>query len=108
MAKRALESRGFQVLIAANGKDAVQLVTERNDELKLVILDLTMPVISGEETFSRLQEIRKDVPILLCSGLGETEALERFAGQTLVGFLQKPYSGRKLAEQVKAALLLKH
>jgi DNA-binding NarL/FixJ family response regulator len=59
-----------------------------------------MPVLSGEETFSRLKEIRPDVKVLLSSGYNESEAVRRFTGKGLAGFIQKPYSSTALVQKI--------
>ena len=74
------------------------------DRVSLVLLDLTMPVMSGEQTLRELQTIRPTVRVLLTSGYNEVEAMQRFAGKGLAGFIQKPYTSLALAEKVKDAL----
>ena len=74
------------------------------DQIALVLLDLTMPVMSGEEAFHRLRAIRPDVAILLTSGYDEATALEAFSRVHVSGFLKKPYTGEELAEAVRHAL----
>ncbi len=63
-----------------------------------------MPVMSGEETLQRLQAIRPDVPVILTSGYNQLEAIRRFSGKSLAGFIQKPYTAAELAEKVKTVL----
>jgi two-component system cell cycle sensor histidine kinase/response regulator CckA len=104
MAKFALERYGYTVTTAMDGVSGLDLFRERPDEISLVLLDLTMPVMSGEETLAELIAIRPDVCVLLSSGFSEMEALRRFAGRSLAGFIQKPYTAAQLAERVKAIL----
>jgi FixJ family two-component response regulator len=70
----------------------------------VVLLDLTMPVMSGEETLRYLRLIDRRVPVILSSGYNEVETIKRFTGKGLAGFLQKPYTGAALAEKIKASL----
>jgi len=72
--------------------------------ISLVILDLTMPVIGGEQAFDLLRAIRPDVPILLASGYEETEAAARTAGKDFAGFLHKPFDVDRLIEAVTSAM----
>jgi FixJ family two-component response regulator len=60
--------------------------------------------MSGQETLAALIGIRPNVCVLLSSGFSEMEALRRFAGKSLAGFIQKPYTAAQLAQRVKAVL----
>ena len=104
MARFALERCGYTVEQAADGRAAVAAVTARPSDFAAVLLDLTMPVMSGEEALIRIREIRPDLPVLLSSGFSEAEALKRFANRGLAGFLQKPYTATALARKVKVAV----
>ena len=95
---------GYTILEAANGQEAIELFQRDSSRIMLVILDLSMPVMSGEECLSRLKKIKPDVPILLSSGFGETEAARLFQSAGVASYLQKPYTAQHLAELVKAAL----
>jgi CheY-like chemotaxis protein len=104
VAKTTLERYGYTVLDAANGAEGVDLFRLRAAEIRCVVLDLTMPVMSGEEALRRIAGIRAGVPVILSSGYSEAEALRRFAGQGIAGFLQKPYQAATLAAKVRQAL----
>jgi len=103
-AKAMLERNGYSVVLAENGKEAVELFQVLADKIDIVLLDMTMPVMGGEETFRHLKTLRPDVRVLLSSGYNEVEAVRRFAGKGLVGFIQKPYSALTLVNKVRAAL----
>jgi FixJ family two-component response regulator len=77
---------------------------ELHSALKLVILDWTMPVMSGEEALRQMQLVDASVPIVLSSGYSEVEALRQFAGKGLASFLQKPYTAAALAEKVQTVV----
>jgi CheY-like chemotaxis protein len=104
VARAMLESAGFEVLTAADGREGLDLFDRHRDETSLVLLDLTMPHLDGEETFRRLRERRPDLPVVLSSGLGEQDMTERFAGLGLTGFIQKPYGLDELVLTVRGAL----
>ncbi len=91
VAKRVAERAGFSVLEAANGQEAVDVFRERHQEIVLVLLDMSMPVMSGEEAFRILKTIDPSVPVVLSSGYNEQDATTYFVGKGLAGFLQKPY-----------------
>ncbi len=103
-AKAALESYGYRVVVAANGKEGVDVFQALGEEIAAVLLDMTMPVMSGEETLVRLKRIRPEIPIVLSSGYNEAEATRRFTDKGLAGFAQKPYTAAGLAEKMKIAL----
>ena len=103
IARTALERAGYTVLLAADGREAVEVFRREAGEIRLVSLDMTMPGRSGEETFRQLREIRRDVPVLVSSGYTEVEVLERF-GDSIDGYLHKPYGITDLARAVHAAL----
>ncbi len=104
LARNALERAGYRVLAAAGGLDAVEILEQNRDDVNLVVLDVTMPDMSGEETLGRLKRIRPDLPVVLSTGHSETETAERFAGTPLAGFLQKPYTASQMAERIKSAM----
>jgi len=99
-AKQALERYGCNVLVAENGARGLEIFREHADRITCVVLDLTMPVMSGEETLERMRSLRTDIPIILSSGYNETEALRRFEGKGLAAFLQKPYTAAALATMI--------
>jgi PAS domain S-box-containing protein len=101
--KAALERYGYTVLAAAGGREAIDILTQRQEGVSLVLLDMTMPGMSGEETLQALLAIRVDVPVIATSGYNEMEALRRF-GEGLSGFIQKPYTPRALAEKIRGVL----
>jgi two-component system cell cycle sensor histidine kinase/response regulator CckA len=68
-----------------------------------VILDLSMPGMSGQETLPEIRKVRPDISVVVSSGYNEAETLRLFSGQRISGFLQKPYTALRLAERVEAA-----
>jgi len=103
-ARIALERYGYQVLTAENGMEAIEVFRPRADEISAVLLDMTMPVMSGEETLEKLVAIRPGVRVIVSSGYNEVEAVRRFTGTGVAAFLQKPYTAAQLAERIKAVL----
>lgn len=92
---KMLERLGFSVITACDGVEGLETYERHREEVRAVILDLTMPRMDGEETFRQLQRIRPDVCVILSSGFNEKETVERFLGSGLAAFIQKPY---RLAE----------
>jgi CheY-like chemotaxis protein len=98
-ASLTLERRGYRVLQAVNGSEAIQ-VLRAHPEIALVILDLTMPVMTGEQTIPLIKNLRPAIPILLSSGFSEAEVVQRFASSGIAGFLQKPYDVSTITAKV--------
>jgi len=102
-ASQALRHLGYAVVTASDGAEGIEVFRALQDRIAVVLLDMTMPGMSGEDTLRELQAIRPDVPVVLSSGFEEAEAMRRFRRHRLAGFLQKPYSVKALAACVRAA-----
>ncbi len=102
--RKMIERLGFDVLTARDGREALNQFDANPEGIDLVILDLTMPHLDGEETFRELRRLRKDIRILMSSGYNEQEITQRFAGKSLAGFLQKPYIFNELKDKVREIL----
>jgi DNA-binding NtrC family response regulator len=103
-ARTALERHGYTVLTAADGGEAARIFAENESGIDLVLLDLRMPVMGGDEVLAILKKKRPDVKVVVMSGYGESEAAKMFAGQGVSGFLQKPFTATRLAREVKGVL----
>jgi PAS domain S-box-containing protein len=99
LTRKILESVGFQTILAANGREAVELFRERSQDIELVIMDLTMPKLSGSEAFQAMRGVRSDVKVILTSGYNESDATSSFSG--LGGFLRKPFRMHELLKMVQ-------
>ena len=99
-----LKRLGLQSLLAADGRQALQIYYEHLGEISLVLLDLTMPEMDGEETLRELRLLDPHVPVVLSSGYTEQEVTSRFADLRVAGFLQKPYTLGLLRQQLREAL----
>jgi len=104
LAKRLLCDAGFNVITAQSGFECLDIFRRRPHGCDLVLLDLTMPLMDGEETFARLREIRPDVPVVLCAGFIAHERLERMLLAGLSGFLRKPIAPDELVSYVRSIL----
>ncbi len=102
VAKVALERSGFKVILADDGDTGAKIFEKVSDQITLVILDLTMPRMDGEETLARLRGIRPDVPVIISSGYSEVEIRRRFASKRIDGVLQKPYGVGQIYATVQA------
>ncbi len=101
---RMLEACGMTVLLAKDGGEAVEIFHRHRDEISLVILDMTMPVLGGSEAFGEIRRMRPEQKVLLMSGYTEMDATDRFGGQRLSGFLQKPFKWEALEAKLREIL----
>ncbi len=104
VARRILCAAGYTVLTAENGVQAVEIFRQRHEEIGLVILDMIMPQMSGEEAFARLQEIDPQVRALLSSGYSQEGRAENILRSGVRGFLQKPYTVEEVLRKVRSVL----
>lgn len=103
---RILEQRGFKVLKAENGCEAVDLLKLDPGAISCVVLDLVMPQMDGAEAMRLMRAIRPDLPIILSSGYSEQDLAGRFTG--VHAFVQKPYRASVLLEKVREATERQH
>ena len=91
---------GIHVKTAANGQAGVQLYAQNQSEIKLVILDLSMPGLSGEDTLRQLKAINPNVKVILSSGYSKNDISPLISQQSQVSFLAKPYKIDTLLNKV--------
>ena len=90
--------------MATDGREGIEIFREHADDLACVLLDLTMPHMSGEQTLEAIRAIRPDVRVVLSSGYDKRSATKRFAEKGLAGFVQKPYQKATLLAKIRAAV----
>jgi CheY-like chemotaxis protein len=100
----ALERRGYRVITAEHGREAVDLFQKHKGEIALVVLDLAMPVMAGEEAHEKIKAIQPDIPILISSGYSELIASSRFGPRGMGAFIQKPYTAGQFVDRVRKML----
>ncbi|TEU10895.1 MAG: response regulator, partial [Anaerolineales bacterium] len=99
-----LQSLGYQVLVATNGREALSIFEQHVDEIALVLSDLMMPGISGTELFRILKQKKPAVKIVAMTGYPLQFKARDLPVQDIVDWLQKPLSAEQLAETVQRAL----
>lgn len=100
-----LEELGYSVILASGGKEGLDLYMQKQNKIDLVILDLTMPIISGREILNRIRTLNPNAKIIIWSG-DSPEGVEK---ETLIkegasGFLSKPYSTECLEQTLRKVL----
>jgi PAS domain S-box-containing protein len=101
MVAEVLLHEGFEVVVAGDGEEGVALLRKWGTEVDVVLLDLSMPGLGGEETFARLSAVHPDIPVILSSGYDRAEATRRFEGRAPSGFIQKPYRPEELLAEIR-------
>jgi PAS domain S-box-containing protein len=103
LGRTILQRHGYRVLLAEDGRRAVDIFRREQHRINLVILDLTMPELSGSDALRELRQIQPDVPALFSSGYAMEQAPEMVTGEVL-GFIAKPYRESDLVAAVREAL----
>jgi len=104
LGQQMLRRLGFEVISVADGREAVAAFQAHADEISVVMLDLTMPHMGGAEACLEIQKLRPQTRVVLCSGYAETEPTMGVVGNSISGFLQKPYTYNELQYELKKAL----
>lgn len=104
LAQRVLTDEGYRVITARDGFQAIDTYRKLKDQIALVILDFTMPVMDGADVFAELLLINPKVPVVLSSGFAEQERLRSMLARGLRGFIPKPYTHQKLLTQIRSVL----
>jgi len=108
VAKDMLELIGFKVITANDGQNAIKIFRQNTEEIVLVLLDMTMPYMSGEEVFNEIRKIKSKARIIISSGYNEYNIKKHFADMELDGFIKKPYQLEALKEIVYEVLTQKN
>jgi len=99
---------GYTVMAALSGPEALEVYRQNSGRIDIVIMDMIMPGLGGGETFDRLKRINPNVKVLLSSGYDEQEATQRFTGEGLAGFIQKPFALQDLRNKIEPLLRTGH
>jgi len=99
-----LQSSGYKTLAAADGAECVQLFQTARERIVCVVLDATMPRMSGMETFAELRKLDRRIPILVVSGFNERMVSSRSEATSIPHFLQKPFAQKQLLSAVRKTM----
>jgi len=103
-AQEILEKYGYTVLLAENGKEAVELFAKEKARIDLVLLDMIMPVMNGRDCFKQLKTIDPEVKVVLSSGFSREDDFQEMMRDGLLGFIRKPYLTSALCRTIHDAL----
>ena len=106
MEKRMLEHLGYQVTSHTSSLEALEIFRENPDKFDLIITDMAMPNMSGDQLSVEMTKLRPDIPVLLCTGYSGTMSEEKAASIGIKGFLLKPIRMKDLAQKVSEILKL--
>jgi len=101
MIRDILLQRGYEVILARDGVEGLDLYRENWGRIDLVLLDMVMPRLGGLETFRRLLGMDRDARVLLCSGYSHNDPAQRAIKEGALGLLTKPYSMAELLAWVE-------
>jgi CheY-like chemotaxis protein len=101
---RILESIGHRVFAAASGRDALELFEEHLDEIDLLLTDMMMPQMSGQELAGMLLERKPDLRVIFTSGYPALTAFDDPVSSKRIAFIQKPYTTSELSSRIQAVL----
>ena len=96
-----LEEIGFRVITAHDGWAGLAAFQKHLQEITLVLLDLTMPHMNGQELLKEIRHLNQVIPVILSSGYTEDDALKRFSETGINGFIQKPYQVEALIDKIR-------
>lgn len=99
-----LEALGYTVLVGNNGREAIALYREQQEDIALVILDMIMPEMSGEAVFEVLKSINPEVKVLLSTGYSLQDVAQEVFTAGCQGFIQKPFTLHSLSQKVREVL----
>ncbi len=102
--KEMLGDFGFETVTAGDGEEALEIFKQQHNQIRFVLMDLTMPHMDGEEAFREFRRIDPAVKVIICSGYNEQEVSQKFVGKGLAGFLKKPYLLSELQKTIQGLL----
>jgi two-component system, cell cycle sensor histidine kinase and response regulator CckA len=96
---KILETLGYKVLDARDGREAIEVFLNNQSEVDLVILDMRMP-FNGGKAFFQLKKISANVKVLIASGYAKDQQIKKMMEKGCSGFIQKPFSIKSLSQKI--------
>jgi two-component system cell cycle sensor histidine kinase/response regulator CckA len=104
VSEEILTNAGYRVLLTTEGLEGLELFHAKHKEIDLVLLDCTLPHLSGSEFYQEMRTIKPDLPVLFYSGFNRSNAIPELDGQAHILFLQKPFRAERLLDMVEELL----
>ena len=104
IAVKVLKDNGYEVLVAENGQEGVDLFEKHHNDITLVLLDMVLPEKSGKDVYIEMKKIKPDVKVLLNSGFRKDKQVKEVLKLGIKHFIEKPYTFEALAKAVHAAI----
>jgi len=104
LGKLMLSSMGYNVILASDGREAIDIYKGNAEEIDLILLDIIMPNMAGSEAFRELKKINPGVKVLLLSGYGKNDSVSKILDEGASGFLQKPFNRSELSRFIAETL----
>ncbi len=104
VATELLMKLGMDVIIAENGLQAIEIVQERHHEISLILLDMVMPELNGQDCYREIRKIMPEANVIICSGYAPEEMVSKLRMEGVVGFLQKPFRVSELKNAITRCL----
>jgi DNA-binding NtrC family response regulator len=104
IAINVLQNSGYQVIAVESGEEAVDIFKTRHHEIKLVLLDLLMPIQCGKDTYFKMKAIDPDVKVLLISGAKKDVRIDQLLNSGVIAYIEKPYTFEHLSKMVHKAI----
>ena len=96
-----LQSLGYEVILAENGKDSIDIFQNEHTEIDIVIMDMIMPIMHGSEAFLKMKEIDNNCKVIISSGYTRDENLDELLEAGLCGTIQKTYKISEISELLR-------
>ena len=104
LALRVLESAGYQVVEAGDGRQGCHILAQQGRDIVAIVMDLSMPGMDGRELVLELRLLDAGIPILVMSGYSDSEVAAKLEGTGVSDFVHKPFRPRDLIERLQLAL----